>query len=130
MAPSALSQVMMGHVVPNPRVVLIYWDQYFHDTPAAVTSLGQFLSDLVTGSYWDGLSQYGVGASSFQGNVVIDMTKYPTLNSTKPGQSFSESQMQAQLVAWLDNGVVTPKPPATKRISFTSSWRRPIRHFR
>jgi hypothetical protein len=99
-----------NHVVPNPRVVLIYWDQYFTDTPAAVTSMDQFVSDLATGNYWDGLSQYGVGAASFVGHVVINMTTFPTPNSQNPGQAFSASQMQSQLIAWLDNGVVTPKP--------------------
>jgi hypothetical protein len=30
-----------SHVVPNPKIVFICWDQYFTDTPAAVTSLTQ-----------------------------------------------------------------------------------------
>jgi hypothetical protein len=99
-----------GHVVPNPQVVLIYWDQYFTNTPAAVTSVDQFLTDLASGGYWDGLTQYGVRGPSLNGHFVIDMTTYPTPNSQNPGVPFSESQMQNQLITWLDNGVVTPKP--------------------
>src|SRR5690348_6851263 len=98
------------HVTPKPQVVLIYWDQYFTDTSAAVTTMDQFVTDLASGGYWSGLSQYGVGAASLSGHAVIDMTKYPTPNSQHPGQAFSESQMQAQLVKWLNDGVVTPKP--------------------
>ena len=97
-----------SHVIPGPRVVVIYWDQYFTDTPAAVTVMNQFITDLVTGTYIDGLGQYGVGRGSFQGSVVINMATYPTPNSQNPGVAFSESQMQAQLVTWLDRGVVTP----------------------
>jgi len=99
-----------SHVVPNPKIVFICWDQYFTNTPAAVTSLTQFGNDLAQGGYWSGLSQYGVGAASLQGHVVIDMKAYPTPNSQNSGQAFSESQMQSQLSTWLNNGVVTPKP--------------------
>ena len=98
------------HVVPKPQVVLIYWDQYFTDTAAAVTSMDQFVSDLATGGYWSGLRQYGVGAAGLSGHAVINMTKYPTPNSQNPGKPFSESQLQAQLVQWLNDGAVTPKP--------------------
>jgi len=38
------------------------------------------------------------------------MATYPTPNSQNPGVAFSESQMQSQLIAWLDAGVVTPAP--------------------
>ena len=99
-----------GHVTPNPRIVVVYWDQYFTNTPAAVQSMDQFLSDLATGGFWDGLRQYGVGAASFAGHAIINMTTYPTPNSQNPGQAFSETQMQNQLIAWLDANVVSPKP--------------------
>jgi hypothetical protein len=99
-----------GHVVTNPRIVVIYWDQYFTDTPAAVTSMGQFVSDLATGGYWDGLRQYGVGSASVAGHAVINMKTYPTPNSQNAGKAFSEAQMQSQLITWLNAGVVTPKP--------------------
>jgi hypothetical protein len=99
-----------GHVMANPRIVVVYWDQYFTGTPAAVQSMDQFLSDLATGGFWDGLRQYGVGAASFAGHAVINMATYPTPNSQNPGQSFSQAQMQNQLIAWLDKDVVNPKP--------------------
>lgn len=100
-----------AHVVPNPRIFLIYWDQYFTNTPAAVVSMNQFVSDLASGNYWEGLNQYGVGGASFVGHVVIDMNVYLTPNSQNPNQPFSESQMQNQLVRWLgDPNVPIPRP--------------------
>jgi len=42
------------------------------------------------------------------------MTKYPTPNSQNPGKVVSESQMQAQLIQWLNDGLVTPKPAGHK----------------
>jgi hypothetical protein len=90
--------------------VLIYWDQYFTNTPAAVTSMDQFVSDLASGGYWSGLGQYGVGSVSLQGHVVINMSRYPTPNSRNPGIPFTEAQMQSQLITWLNDGVVTPRP--------------------
>jgi hypothetical protein len=99
-----------GHVIGNPRILLIFWDQYFTTTPAAVSTMSQFVSDLVTGPYMLGLNQYGVGMGSVVASVVINMANYPTPNSTSPGVPFSEDQMQAQLVGWLSVGVVTPSP--------------------
>jgi hypothetical protein len=99
-----------NHVMPNPQIVVIYWDQYFTDTPAAVTSMNQFISDMASGGYWSGLGQYLVGTATLKGHVVIDMKTYPTPNSQNPGKSFSESQMQSQLTTWLDDKIVTPKP--------------------
>ena len=99
-----------GHVISNPQIVLIYWDQYFTNTSAAVTSMNQFVTDLASGGYFDGLSQYGVRGQSFRSHSVIDMTRYPTPNSQNPGVPFSESEMQSQLITWLSDGVVTPAP--------------------
>ena len=103
------------HVVPDPQIVLIFWDQYFTDTPAAVTTMNQFVSDLAAGNYWSGLSQYGVNAATLAGSVVIDMTSFPTPNSQHPGQPFSESQMQDQLRAWLSGGTVALQPAGDEK---------------
>jgi hypothetical protein len=103
-----------GHVVTNPRVVLIYWDPGFEGTEFgmdAVTGMDRFVSDLASGHYWDGLSQYGVRPVSLLGHAVIDTARFPTPNSRHPDQPFSEAQMQSQLITWLDDGAVTPKPP-------------------
>ena len=97
-----------GHVMPNPRIVLIYWDPHFFLAGIAMEAMDQFVSDLASGGYWDGLGQYGVGRPSFDGHLEIDFQKYPTPNSQNPGQAFSESQMQDQLIKWLDDGVVGP----------------------
>jgi hypothetical protein len=107
-----------GHsnrVVPAPTIVLIYWDQYFTNTPAAVTSMNQFVTDLATGNYWSGLGQYGVGAATLAGHVVIDMKAWPTPNSQNAGKAFSEAQMQSQLTTWLDKGVVSPQPAGAEQ---------------
>ena len=103
------------HVVPVPQIVLVYWDQYFTDTPGAVTTMNQFVSDLATGGYWSALSQYGVGAATLAASAVINMTSFPTPNSQHPGQPFSERQMQDQLHAWLDRGRVTPRPAGDEK---------------
>ena len=107
----------------SPKVVVIYWDQDSTDTPVAVTAMNQFITDLVTGTYIDGLGQYGVGRGSFQGSVVISMATYPTPNPPQPGRSvFRERNAADSLVTWLDGGVVTlvpagnVKPPSSHPI--------------
>jgi hypothetical protein len=102
-------------VVPGPRIVLVYWDQYFTSTPAAVTTMNQFVSDLAAGGYWSALGQYGVGTATLAASKVIDMTSFPTPNSQHPGQPFSESQMQDQLRTWLTGGAVAPLPAGDEK---------------
>jgi len=90
--------------------VAIYWDHYFTTVSDSVVTMNQFITELVTVTYMDGLSQYGVGRGSFQGAVVISTINFPTPNSQHPGVTFSEDDMQRQLIAWLDMGIVTPQP--------------------
>jgi hypothetical protein len=98
------------HVVANPKVVLIYWDQYFTTMPSAVSETNRFVTDLLGGTYIDGLRQYGINRGSLQASFVIDMSAFPTPNSRNPGAAFSESPMQEQLIAWLDANAVSPAP--------------------
>jgi hypothetical protein len=95
-----------GHVTPNPKVFVIYWDPYFTSTPAAVNSMNQFVSDLTVGNYINGLAQYGVFPGALLGSTVINMTKYPAPR-TRP---LTEDELQSQLVAWLNDGIVSPVP--------------------
>ena len=101
-----------GHVIVQPKVVAIYWDEYFVHNPGAVSTMNQFLTDLVTGTFMEGLSQYGVGPGTLQASFVIDPNDFPTPNTQNPGVAFKEADMQNQLLAWLDPGtaVVTPAP--------------------
>lgn len=93
-----------SHIIPNPQVFIIYWDSYFSTIPAAVASMNQFVSDLVTGTYIDGLAQYGVGQGGLIGSIVIDMTKYPA------PASLTRDDLQLQLTTWLGNGTIQIVP--------------------
>ena len=103
------------HTVPNARIVLIYWDQYFTDTPAAVTSMDQFVTDLATGYYWNALSQYGVGSAMLNNHAVMNMQDFPTPNSKNPGKAFSPKDMQDQLEYWLTYDYVGPAPAGDEK---------------
>src|SRR5579872_4673192 len=94
-----------SHVTPNPRVVLFFWDSYFSATAAAVTSMNEFVWSLVaSGPYMKALKQYGVNNGTVADPVVIDMQRYPAPDK------LDESQLQAQLIVWLDNNPAIPKP--------------------
>jgi hypothetical protein len=98
-----------GRVIPQPEVFAIYWGSYFTSNPGAVDLMNQFLTDLVTGPYLNGMRQYGVSAGSLAGSVVIDLAAYPAPVQLKP------SAAQSQLIAWLDAGVVSAKPAGNER---------------
>jgi hypothetical protein len=100
-----------GHVIANPKMVLIFWDEYFASTPDAVSAMRQFVSELVSGPYMLGLGQYGVGQGAVVETVVINMSAYPAPNPSVP---FSEKQLAAQLITWLSLGVVAHTPASNE----------------
>jgi hypothetical protein len=97
------------HVVQNPRVVIIYWDSSFATNPEAISSLNQLVSDLLIGSFMEGLAQYEVNLGSVVGSVVIDNARYPI-----PAKINSDG-FTSQLTKWLDDGAVVPKPSSNER---------------
>ncbi len=97
------------HVIPNPRIVVIYWDSYFSSNvnliPDPVTEMNSLIADLVTGKYMHGLMQYGIGSGTLViPSIIIDM------NSNPAPASLTQAQLQQNLITWLNNGTVTPVP--------------------
>jgi hypothetical protein len=102
-------QAQGGLVLSAPSVTVIYWDPYFTSTPAAATLMNQYITELLGGTFMNGLQQYGVGRGTLAGSVTIDMTTYPA------PATIDENGLKSQLVQWFKDGVLTP--PAVNEAS-------------
>src|ERR1051326_7796397 len=70
------------HIMPNPRIVLILWGNYYATNPSVVTSATQLIADLVTSRFMNGLAQYGVGSGSVAGQSIVINIPPPTPEPT------------------------------------------------
>lgn len=88
-------------IIPNVRVMVLCWGKFYEDHPAAASNAFALCRDLVTGPYFNGLAQYGVGRGSMAGSANI--------NFTSPPATLSEDEARDTLLGWLKGGVpVTP----------------------
>lgn len=94
-------------VLKRPKVVPIYWDQFFIANPDVVTEANKLLHDLVRGPFMNGLAQYGVGRGTIAKEIVIDTNATPV--PATPWDSGGNADA-VQLTKWLLDGVVTPEP--------------------
>lgn len=93
------------HTIPNPQIVLILWGNYYSTHPDAVTSAQTLITDLVTGSFMNGLVQYGIAPGSLIKSIVIDTN---ALSPAPP--TINEDQLRDQLINWIKAGTVSPAP--------------------
>lgn len=90
------------HVVPHPRVVVIFWGDFYRDNPEAVPETEALVSEIVTGRYMNQLVQYGVG----KGRLLR-----PTfhIDDSHP-KSIDPDQVWENLRSWIKDGRVQPAP--------------------
>ena len=94
-----------SRIIPNPRIVLILWGNYYSTHTDAVTSAQTLMSDLVTGSFMNGLAQYGVAPGSLVTIKIIDT------NAQNPApKTINEEELRDQLINWIKAGTVSPAP--------------------
>jgi hypothetical protein len=95
------------HIITAPRIVLVPWDDFFVNTAGAPDVATQFMTDLVSGLFMNGLVQYGVDRGSVAATFPISSTK------DKPDKTTWDvggSDDGDQLVSWLNDGTVATKP--------------------
>jgi hypothetical protein len=87
--------------------VLVLWDDYFVNTAGSVTQATQLATDLVSGSFMNGLVQYGVDRGAVAATVAISHTANPP---NKGSWDVSGTDDGDQLVTWLTNGTIATLP--------------------
>ena len=99
-------------LIPHPQIVLVLWDHYYVTNPLAVSNSTKLITDLVAGRFMNGLTQYGVHRGTLINTIVIDT------NSNNPAPTswdVSDGNDSKQVLAWIDNGTLMPKPQRTSQ---------------
>ena len=99
-----------GPVLQSPKVRAVYWGGLWGDSThiSESTRLSLFLQDLLNSSLMNLLSQYGVGAGSYIGQVQ---------DSSVSG-SFTDSEIQKQLQKYYDSGFLPEPDGSTLNVIF------------
>jgi|SRR5689334_7291743 hypothetical protein len=93
------------HIMRHPHIVLVLWGHFYVTNPDVLTITEQLVSDLITGSFMNGLAQYGVGHGSVMGSFVIDIPP-PESDPT----DLTRDDVRKQLVNWINEGTISPAP--------------------
>jgi hypothetical protein len=89
-----------GSVLANVRVFVVCWGSYYTDHPDGLEYARKLCEDLVTGNYFNQLSQYGIGRGSIAGSKVID--------DKVPPAKFSEDHLRDKLKSWIGPQLIAP----------------------
>jgi hypothetical protein len=101
------------HIMRNPRVFLILWDHFYRTNPDAVSFATQLVTDLITGSFMNGLVQYGVGPGSLAGSLVVDTD---AANPAPNSWDISDDAQKDKLKGFINGGIVSPSENETELI--------------
>jgi hypothetical protein len=98
--------VYSATMMDNPQVVLILWGHDYVTNSSLTSNVEQAFGDIVSGSFMNGLYQYGIGRGEVVSTVVIDEPLPKP--GTRPARSWQD--IQNNVVNWLNNGTVPIRP--------------------
>jgi hypothetical protein len=106
-----------SHTMPNPWVVPILWGHDYVANPATAKLIEQFVNDVVTGPFLNGVAQYGVRRGRVANPVVIDDTNPPATVVYYNSNNQLQDDITKKLISWIDAGHVPPLPLAAGDIN-------------
>ncbi|MGC4086718.1 MAG: hypothetical protein QM756_02245 [Polyangiaceae bacterium] len=86
---------------PEVRVVPVYWDPHFRNTPSDVAAFDEFLRMLFRSSWMSELSSYGLAPPRLL-RAHLPKDDAPA--------TLTRRALEQKLADWLASGVVSPKP--------------------
>jgi hypothetical protein len=93
-------------ILAHVRVMVLCWGRFYEDHPDALDNAFALCRDLVSGPYFNGLAQYGVGSGSMAGSGNID--------DTNPPATLSEDEARDRIKGFVGN---LPEKPAVNETS-------------
>jgi hypothetical protein len=101
-------------LIPKAQVVLVLWDHYYTTNSDAVTAAKQLITDLVSGPFINGLTQYGIHRGSLINTIVIDTNNSPSPKNPAPKVwDIGDGNDATQVLAWINNGTLSPQPQSS-----------------
>ena len=100
------------HVIQAPRIVLIFWGDFYQQNPQAVSDTKKLVTEIVTGRYMNGLAQYGVGRGSV---LPMSFPLHHTPEDYGQFDSITPDDVADNLMKWINNGTVWPAPEVNEK---------------
>jgi hypothetical protein len=100
----------LSHVMPNPVVVPILWGHDYVEFPETTALVERLISDLVTGSFMNGMAQYGVSRATMAPPVIIDDNSPPAKIVYYDANNKLVDDITKRLIHWIGAGLVPPPP--------------------
>jgi hypothetical protein len=100
----------IDHIMPNPRVVPIFWGHEYVANPATAKNLRQMISDIVTGPFMNGLAQYGIQRGSMIEPILIDDKNPPATITYTDNKNTLVDEITKQLIKWIMTDKIVPPP--------------------
>ena len=96
-----------------PKALGIYWDNYLVNNPDVKSMLDTFLAFIVTPSYMQPLTQYGISSAGvFQGSLVVDF------NVVVPPNPLDENH----IISFLENQINSGSAPQPDGVNYDSLY--------
>jgi hypothetical protein len=92
-----------NEVIGIPTITAIYWDQAFVQLPGLGPMMDRFFERLISGSYFNGLTQYNVTAPEFAGSFIMDPSPK---NNTPQATPLDDTNIQSQLKQWFSKNAI------------------------
>lgn len=105
------------HIMPNPRVVPIFWGSEYLANPQAKENLIEMVADIATGTIMNGLIQYGVGQATLATPVFIDDANPPATLVYTDDTGALVDDITKKLVQWIDVDHLVPAPSSNDDVN-------------
>ncbi|HXJ95677.1 MAG TPA: hypothetical protein VMT20_22775 [Terriglobia bacterium] len=95
-------------IISHVRVMVLCWGRFYEDHPDALDNAYALCRDLVSGTYFNGLAQYGVGRGSVAGQARFD--------DTNPPKALSMNEARERIKGFVES-LPLPERPAVDETS-------------
>src|SRR5260370_17430512 len=107
----------IDHIMPAPQVVPLFWGHDYVVNPITTKNLRQMISDIVTGTFANGMAQYGVQRGTMLEPIIIDDSNPPSTLTYTDASGALVDEITKQLLKWIRIDKIVPAPPSDNDIN-------------
>lgn len=107
----------IDHIMPNPRVIPIFWGHEYVANPKTAGNLQQMISDIATGPFVNGMAQYGVQRGTMAAPIFIDDKAPPATLTYTDNKGNLVDEITKTLTKWIKVDKTVPAPPSDNDVN-------------